>query len=63
MIRASEGAGGQVVNAIVYQDELNTVRAELTALRKTADEKRCGPVIFRGARVEPVHKSSIIFAG
>ena len=56
MTRASEGAGGQVVNAIVYQDELNTVRAELTALRKTADDKRCAPVISPQVRaLEPVH--------
>ena len=47
---------GQVVNAIVYQDELNTVRAELTALRKTADDKRCAPVISPQVRaLEPVH--------
>jgi len=58
MTRASEGAGGPVVNALVYQDELNTVRAELQALRKTADEKRCAPVIAPQTQtraLEPVH--------
>jgi hypothetical protein len=56
MNRAAEGAGGQVVNALVYQDELNTVRAELRALRKTADDKHCAPVISPQVRaLEPVH--------
>ena len=56
MNRAAEGAGGQVVNALVYQDELNTVRAELRALRKTADDKHCAPIISPQVRaLEPVH--------
>jgi hypothetical protein len=56
MSRAAEGAGGQVVNAIVYQDELNTVRAELQAVRKTADDKHCAPVISPQVQaLEPVH--------
>jgi hypothetical protein len=57
MSRASEGAGG-VVNALVYQDQLNTVRAELQALRKTADDKRCAPMITPQTQtrtLEPVH--------
>ena len=56
MTRAAEGAGGPVVNAIVYQDELNTVRAELAALRKTGDDKHCAPIISPQVRaLEPVH--------
>ena len=56
MSRAREGAGGPVVNALVYQDELSTVRAELQALRKTADDKRCAPVITPETHaLEPVH--------
>jgi hypothetical protein len=54
MSRAQDG--GPVVNAIVYQDELNTVRAELQALRKTADDKRCAPIIIPETHaLEPVH--------
>ena len=56
MSRAREGAGGPVVNVLVYQDELSTVRAELEALRKTADDKRCAPVIDPQTHaLEPVH--------
>jgi hypothetical protein len=56
MARASQGAGGPVVNAIVYQDELNTVRAELQGLRKTADDKHCAPIISPQVQaLEPVH--------
>jgi len=56
MTRAAEGAGGPVVNAIVDQDELNTVRAELAALRKTGDDKHCAPIISPQVRaLEPVH--------
>jgi hypothetical protein len=56
MSRARDGAGGPVVNALVYQDQLNMVRAELQALRKTADEKRCAPMIAPQTRaLDPVH--------
>ena len=57
MSRARESAGGPVVNALVYQDELNSVRAEIQALRKTADDKRCAPVITPQTThaLEPVH--------
>jgi|SRR5271165_429107 len=56
MTRASEGAGGPVVNAIVYQDELNTVRVELQALHKTADDKHCAPILSPQVQaLEPVH--------
>ena len=56
MSRAQDGASGPVVNALVYQDELNTVRAELQALRKTADDKRCAPIITPETHaLEPVH--------
>jgi hypothetical protein len=39
--RANEAAGGSIVSAIVYQDDYNTVRADIRALRKAADEKKC----------------------
>jgi len=56
MSRSRESGGGPVVNALVYQDELNTVRAELQALHKTADDKRCAPVINQETHaLEPVH--------
>ena len=56
MSRSREGAGGPVVNALVYQEELNTVRAEIEGLRKTADDKRCAPVITPETHaLEPVH--------
>ena len=41
MTRASEASGGFVVNAIAYQDDLNTARANLRELRKAADAKHC----------------------
>jgi hypothetical protein len=43
MTRANEGAGGAVVNAFVYQDRLNTVRAERRSLQKAAEAKGCPP--------------------
>jgi hypothetical protein len=56
MSRARESAGGPVVNTLAYQDELNTVRAELQALHKTADDKRCAPIISPETHaLEPVH--------
>ena len=39
--RANEAAGGSIVSAIVYQDDYNTVRADIRALRKASDEKKC----------------------
>ena len=41
MSRANEAAGGSIVNAMVYQDDFNTVRADVRALRKAADDKKC----------------------
>jgi hypothetical protein len=43
MQRAGQGAGGVIVNTLVYQDELNTARAQLVLLRKASDEKHCPP--------------------
>jgi hypothetical protein len=43
MTRANEGAGGAVVSAMVYQDRYNTARAELRALRKAGEVKKCSP--------------------
>jgi len=39
MTRASEGAGGAIVNAIAYQDQYNTARAEVRMLRKAEEDK------------------------
>lgn len=42
MSRASEGGPqGAVVNAIAYQDEMNTARAQLYSLRRAAEAKHC----------------------
>jgi hypothetical protein len=41
MDRANQDAAGPVVNALVYSNDLNTVRAELALLRKTTAEKHC----------------------
>jgi hypothetical protein len=43
MSRASEGAGGAIVNAIAYQDQFNTARARVRALRKLEEQKPCPP--------------------
>ena len=43
MERAKQDAFGPVVNTLVYQDELNQVRADQHTLMKAADEKRCTP--------------------
>ena len=41
MDRANQDPAGPIVNALVYSTDLNTVRAELAQLRKTAAEKNC----------------------
>jgi hypothetical protein len=41
MTRASEAVDGAIVNAIAYQDEYNTARANLRSLRKAAEVKKC----------------------
>jgi hypothetical protein len=42
MCRAGEGGpGGAVVNAIAYQDEMNTAQAQLYSLQQAADAKHC----------------------
>ena len=43
MTRAQQGVGGAIVNAVAYQDDLNNARAQLRALRKAAQEKKCTP--------------------
>jgi hypothetical protein len=43
MTRASESAGGAVVNAIAYQDQYNLARAEVRMLRKAEEDKKCPP--------------------
>jgi hypothetical protein len=43
MERANQGGGGAVVNALVYRDQLNLVRADRQLIQRTADEKRCAP--------------------
>jgi hypothetical protein len=41
MSRAQESSGGAIVNAVVYQDDFNTVRANIRQLRKAAEAKHC----------------------
>jgi hypothetical protein len=41
MRRTNEGTGGFIVNAITYQDQINTVRANIRELRKAAEAKQC----------------------
>jgi hypothetical protein len=41
MTRANEGAGGAMVSAMVYQDRYNTARAQMRALRKAGEVKKC----------------------
>ena len=58
MTRASQGAGGGIVNTLVYQDELNTVRAQLAMLRKASDDKHCPPPAPEpppSSSLQPVH--------
>jgi hypothetical protein len=43
MTRASEGTGGAVVNALVYQDQYNLARADVRMLRKAEEDKKCPP--------------------
>ena len=45
MDRANQDTAGPVVNALVYSNDLNTVRAELALLRKTAAEKHCDNLV------------------
>ena len=45
MDRANQDATGPVVNAFVYSSDLNTVRAQLALLRKTAAEKNCDNLV------------------
>lgn len=56
MERAKQDAFGPVINTLVYQDELNQVRADQHALMKAADEKRCMPDVKPTATsLAPVH--------
>ena len=41
MSRAMESSTGSIVNAVAYQDDLNTARANLRELRKAAEAKKC----------------------
>jgi hypothetical protein len=43
MSRASEGIGGAMVNAMAYQDQYNTARADVRELRKAGEVKKCSP--------------------
>ena len=45
MDRANQDLAGPIVNALVYSTDLNTVRAELALLRKTAAEKNCDNLV------------------
>ena len=41
MSRAKESSTGSIVNAVAYQDDLNTARANLRELRKAGEAKKC----------------------
>ena len=41
MSRAKESSTGSIVNAVAYQDDFNTARANLRELRKAAQAKKC----------------------
>jgi hypothetical protein len=43
LMTPSEAADGVLVNAIAYQGEYNTVRANLRSLRAAAEAKKCPP--------------------
>src|SRR5262249_50299050 len=45
MDRANQDPAGPIVNALVYSTDLNSVRAELAQLRKTAAEKNCDNMV------------------
>jgi hypothetical protein len=45
MDRANQDTAGPLVNALVYSTDLNTVRAELALLHKTAAEKNCDNLV------------------
>jgi hypothetical protein len=45
MDRANQDTAGPLVNALIYSTDLNTVRAELALLRKTAAEKNCDNLV------------------
>jgi biotin synthase-related radical SAM superfamily protein len=53
MTRASEAADGAFVNAIAYQDQYNTARAEIRALRKAGEAKKCSPSDLNPTPVAP----------
>ena len=53
MTRASEGAGGTVVNAVAYQDRYNLARADVRALRKAEEDKKCPPSSSTPPTTEP----------
>jgi hypothetical protein len=41
MSRSKEAASGSIVDAMVYQDDLNTARANIRELRKAGETKHC----------------------
>jgi hypothetical protein len=53
MTRASEAADGAFVNAIVYQDQYNTARAQARELRKAGEVKKCSPSDLNPTPVAP----------
>lgn len=41
MARASQGAGGEFINAVAYRTEYLQARGDLTELKKAAADKQC----------------------
>jgi len=60
MDRANQDGAGPVVNALVYSNDLNTVRAELALLRKTTADKHCDNLVTQAdqakAASQPIPK-------
>ena len=50
MSRSREAASGSIVNAMVYQDDLNTARANIRELRKAGEAKHCAVEATPAAR-------------
>jgi hypothetical protein len=45
MDRANQDVAGPVINTFIYKTDLDTVRAELAELKKTAKEKNCNDMV------------------
>jgi hypothetical protein len=55
--RANQGAGGQVISAMVYGADMEQVRADLRLLQQTARDKNCNNINppRNPAEIGPIH--------